>query len=564
MVRRWLLYVTVAALGTITVAAGASAGPDAGAASADGRYQTKVFIRGAQIHGANGLAVDANGRLLVASIFGSELVALDPQTGHFLQRLGLDIGVDSPDDVAVGPDGSIYWTDTLLGEVGRLAPDGEVTKQFIGQGVNPIAFTADGRLFVGQAFFGDGLYELDPDLLNPPRIVIPDTGAGGEPFPDQLNGFDFGPDGMLYAPQPFRGKLVRIDPESGAMEVVTDAFATTPPTSVEFDSQGNLYASLYEGTIVRVDPDTGAHEVVTRIRDAVLDNMVFDARDRLFVSNSDDGSVYAVAPGGGVRTLSPGGLILPGGIAAMEDASGRGSLFVADLWSLAQFDIDSGTLLDVDRQSRAGGGIVESWTVAPDGGNVIVTSWMSNAVQIWDPLAEAEVKVFRDFALPLNAIRFQGDLVVTELATGTVSRDDEMGTRSVVAAGLYVPTGLAATDDDLWVADWATGIVWKIVGDGATLTPPLFAAGGLHSPEGMAVDTDGTLLVVEAGEGRLSRIDPSTGHVTTVADGLELGLHGSRAIPVALSSVAVGRKGTIFVTGDRGNVVYRLHPLAAS
>jgi hypothetical protein len=41
----------------------------------------------------------------------------------------------------------------------------------------------------------------------------------------------------------------------------------------------------------RIDTDTGAHQVVTEISDAVLDNMVFDARDRLYVSNSDDGAV---------------------------------------------------------------------------------------------------------------------------------------------------------------------------------------------------------------------------------------------------------------------------------
>jgi sugar lactone lactonase YvrE len=521
-----------------------------------------VFIQGAAIHGANGLAVDASGNLLVASVFGGELVALDSRTGKILERLGHATGVDGPDDVAVGPDGSIYWTDILLGEVGRLEPDGMVTKQFVAPGMNPIAFKG-ARLFVGQAFMGDGLYELDPDLVDPPRVVIPDSGV--PPFGGQLNGFDFGPDGMLYSPQPFLGRIVRIDPETGAMAEVTDAFAADPPTSVEFDSRGRLYASLSGGSIVRVDAVTGAYRLVTKIRDAVLDNMVFDARDRLFVSNSDDGSVYAVAPGGGVRTLIPGGLILPGGIALMEGASGRESLFVADLWSLAEFDARSGRLLDVDRQSRAGGGIVEPWTVSPDGGNVIITSWMSNAVQIWDPAAGEEVRIFADPNLPMNAIRFQGELVVAELAPGSVVCLKEDGTKSPITTDIYYPTGLAATDDDLWVADWATGIVWKIVADGAILSTPQFIAGGFLLPEGMAVDRDGSLLVVEAGAGRLSRIDPA-GNVTTVADGLELGVQGSAGAPptLAMSSVAVERDGTIFVTGDLANVVYRLRPLPAS
>ena len=56
-----------------------------------------------------------------------------------------------------------------------------------------------------------------------------------------------------------------------------------------------------------------------------------------------------------------------------------------------------------------------------------------------------------------------------------------------------------------------------------------------------------------------------TGDVTTVADGLELGMQGSAGAPPtwALSSVAVAKNGTIFVTGDLANVVYRIRALPA-
>lgn len=558
IIRRVSMCIALAALVGLTVAPAAAAGPPESGGKPDVSSVTKVFVRGAEIHGANGLALDAEGRLLVASVFGGELVALDPVTGKIVKRIGHSAGVDGPDDVALGPDGSIYWTDIIIGEVGRLAPDGTVTKQSVGPGVNPIAFTDDGRLFVGQAFFGDGLYEVDPELADPPRTVIPDSTV--PPYIAQLNGFDFGPDGMLYSPQPFLKRIVRVDPETGAIAVV----ASMPdfPTSVEFDSQGRLHASLSGGTIVRVSTSTGEFETVTEIRDAVLDNMVFDDRDRLYVSNSDDGAIYAVAPGGGVRTLVPAGLILPGGVALLD-----GSLFVADLWSLAEFDARSGRLIEVDRQVREGGTIVEPWTVAPDSGNVIVTSWMSNAVQIWDPDANEQVEIFFDFAVPLNALRFQGDLVVAELGTGSVARESAAtGARSVIASGLVVPAGLAATDDDLWVADWATGIVWQIVADGVVLTQPRLTAAGLVGPEGMAVDRDGTLLVVEAGKGRLARIDPATGAVTTVAEGLDLEVQLSAAFPPtgALSSVAVDQTGTIFVSGDMADVIYRLQPVPRS
>jgi sugar lactone lactonase YvrE len=542
------------ALGVAPAAAGSSGqGPE-------GAYQVKEMIRGASIHGANGLAIDADGRLLVASVFGGELVAVDTRTGAITDRLGHDVGVDGPDDVALGPDGSVYWTDILAGEVGRLAPDGTTTKQAVAAGVNPIAFTGDGRLFVGQAFFGDGLYELDPALVDPPRTVIPDSGI--PPFAAQLNGFDFGADGMLYAPQPFLGRIVRIDPDSGALWPVVEGQPFT--ASVEFDASGRLFANQDDGRVVTVDIDAGTVDAVATIRGASsLDNMVFDAKGRLFVSDAHSGAVYVIAEGRGVRTLVKGGLMLPGGLAVMRGTADAESLFVADVWRLMEFDARSGRLVDIDPHSFLGP-MIQPWSVAPDGGNLILTYGGGNVAQVWDPRTEEAVETFTDFLFPFNAIRFGGDLVVAELGTGSVVAQDDNGTRTTLLSGLYVPRGLAATDTDLWVADWATGLIHQVAGDGA----PRVLASGLSFPEGMAVDRDGSLLIVESGAGRLTRIDPATGASSTVADGLAMEAQGPAAlasIGAEMSDVAVDSTGTIFVSaaGADDSAIYRISAVPA-
>lgn len=528
-----------------------------------GAYEMKVLVRGAPIHGANGLAIDQSGRLIIASGLGGELVVLDARTGHIVQRLGHGAGIDQlgPDDVAVGPDGSIYWTDFPGGLVGRVAPDGTVTKQLIAPGMNPIAFSSDGRLFAGQAFAGDGLWELDPDLQTPPRVVI--APSGPPPFFAQLNGFDFGPDGMLYAPQPFLQRIVRIDPETGATTTVADVSAAGHPGSVEFDSHGHLFASMADTNLVlSIDLATGAYDVFVALHATSLDNMVFDAADRLFVSDAYDGRIYRITSGGGVRTLSKGGLMLPGGAALMDDEQGDETLFVTDMWRVVQFDTTSGRQVGVDVTSHVGTVILQSWAVAPDDGNIIVSSFMQNAVQIWDPRTHSQVALYTDFVLPMNALRFDGDLVVAELGTGSVvQKDSGTGVKSVIATGLVYPLGLAASADDLYVGDWVTGTVWQIVADGATLTPARLVAGGLSHPEGLAIDRDGTLLVVESGPGRLSRIDPATGRVTTVASGLAIGMTATAPPSWALSSVVVGHGGRLYVTGDLADVVYRFSPL---
>ncbi len=98
--------------------------------------------------------------------------------------------------------------------------------------------------------------------------------------------------------------------------------------------------------------------------------------------------------------------------------------------------------------------------------------------------------------------------------------------------------------------------------DGVTLTPPRPVAFGLSGAEGLAVDRDGSLLVVEATIRQLTRIDPATGATSPVATGLRLGMlppPSPSFLPyMYVSGLAVDGRGTIYVTGDEGRVVYRL------
>jgi sugar lactone lactonase YvrE len=166
---------------------------------------------------------------------------------------------------------------------------------------------------------------------------------------------------------------------------------------------------------------------------------------------------------------------------------------------------------------------------------------------------------YPNFAVPLNAIGFQGDIVVAELLTGSVIRVSDNFT---MASGLYVPAGLAANGDDLWVSDWATGCVWQIIDDGEILEEPILVACELSNPEGLAINLDGNLLVVEVGAGCLSIIDLQTGNVSVLVEELGLGSTGVDGYPptYGFNGVAVSPSGYIYVTGDVDNVLYRFKP----
>lgn len=512
----------------------------------------QVLVRGAPLASANGLMFDAQDRLHVASVGSRSIFVLDPESGAILERYGPDAGVEGPDDLTFGPDGSLYWTALFTGAIGRRAPDGTTsTVAQLPPGANPITFSDDGRLFVALDFLGDGLYELDPTGARPPRLLIERLGF--------LNAMDFGPDGLLYGPIITEGRVVRIDVDAQppTVEPVADGFAF--PTAVKFNAAGQLYAvDAGAGQVVRIEPASGAKQLVATIEPG-LDNLAFDSRGRLFVSSNDDAFIVEVRPDGTTRTVSPGGLLSPGGIAVRPGPGGAEQLVVADMFALRAYDGRTG------EPGPAAHHMANS--VALDGDRLLVTSWFANAVEVLGADG-AVLERHTGFQTPLNAIRFGGDLVVAELGTGSVVRQrgaDPAG-RSVLASGLGVPSGLAASADDLWAADYAAGTLLQLVADGQPLAQPRVVARGLRGPKGLAVDRDGSLLVVETAAGALTRVDPATGQARAVAEGLAFNPpHPGTPPTTVFHSVAVGPSGAIYVTGGSPEgAIYRIEPAPAA
>jgi sugar lactone lactonase YvrE len=500
---------------------------------------------------------------------------MNPRNGRILHRLGTDLGVEFPDDLVFGPDGSLYWTELFMGHVSRMTPEGVVTKQLVGPGANSITFSPDGRLFVGLCFFGDGLYELDPELVASPRPIIEATPGNPHPL-GFMNAFAFGPDGRLYGPLVALGMLVSVDVgqpgdspvlspwEDGTIQIVATGF--TEPTAVKFDPWDQLHL-VDAGTdeVFRVDRTTGEKTVIAILEEG-LSNLAFDPWGELYLSNFQNGSITRILSSGQGRTLSPGGMVLPGGVAVLQRPDGRDAVFVADLWSLREFDgrtgRDVGAYKGPFLPSNDTPPLTKPMTVSADGDHLVVSSVLGGAVQVWDPQTDQVLEHY-PMPVPLNAIRFQDDIVVADVGLGGVVwvSDGEM-ILPMDGVNVFVPAGLATDGEVLWVADWATGIVWQIGFDGEDPLAPVPVAFGLANPEGLALDVDGSLLVVEAGARRLSRVDLTTGEKSVVVEGLELGVEASPGFPPTwtFNGVAVGHSGAIYITGDVGGVLYRIWP----
>jgi sugar lactone lactonase YvrE len=507
--------------------------------------QVEILATGAPFHSANGPAFGPDGNLYFGSVGGREIIVMDPETGAVIKRLGEEVGVTSPDDITFGPDGSLYWTNLMTGEVGRLAPDGTATSQKVGLGVNPITFSDDGRLFVALDFFGDAFYELDPALVAPPRLLAEQLGF--------LNAFDFGPDGYLYGPIYIRGQFVRIDVNADPVTIETIADGFILPAAAKFDAQGRLHVlDQATGEVTLLNPETEEKSVLATLPPGI-DNLAFDAQGRLFVTHNSQASVFEVKTDGTVRTVSPGGMTAPAGVAIMTQ-NGVDTIYTANVMAINPFDAQTG---------QAGAPYeANAVTVAPDGENLLLTSWFANVVEIWNPATGRAIASYHDFAVPLNAIRFQGDLIVAELGTASVLRASGVDPtqRTPLISGMGVPAGLAATTNELWVSDFATGQILQLVAGGEVLAEPIVIASGLMGPEGLAVTDEGLLLVVESSAKRLSAIDLETGEVGLIAEDLALGLPAWPGLsPLGLlNGVTIDAAGTIYVTGDIDNVLYRI------
>ena len=506
----------------------------------------EVLVAPSSFSGVHGLAIDASGRLLAGSVIGYSMWEVDRQTGAAKVLIGGPEG--QADDIAVGPRGELAWTNYLMGMLryreSDTAPMRVLAKDL--PGLNSVDFDRrNGKLYASQVFLGDALWEIDVAGQRPPRLIVKDMGG--------FNGFEVGPDGMLYGPLWFKGSVVKIDPADGRITVINSEFKI--PAAANLDGKGNLWVvDTQTGELCRVDLATGKKTVAKQLKTA-LDNLAIAPDGTIYISNMADNSIEAYNPvTGELRLLTGGKLAVPAGIKLDGD-----SLWVADIFGFRQVDVRSGTVKDIFRMQASE--MEYPFGVGVSSRQFALTSWFTGTVQMIDR-ATLKSEMIHGFKAPYDAIPLEdGSVLVAELATGTISRVAASAAheKKVVAEGLAGPTQMVLGKDGALYVTEAAGKLTRIdMGSGAKTT----VAEGLALPEGLAQTPWGTFIVAEAAAARLVEIDPVTGSKRSVAEQLPIGLPAGPGMPppYVVTGVAVGADGQVYFSANRNNAIYRVRP----
>ncbi|MFT3929226.1 MAG: SMP-30/gluconolactonase/LRE family protein [Spongiibacteraceae bacterium] len=498
-----------------------------------------------RLFGANGLRKGADGRIYVAQVSGSQVSAIDVNTGDIetISPLGGDI--IAPDDLVFDPQGNLYVTEISEGRVGMRDTKGNY-RVVNGEMpcANPITFY-NGRLFAGECRPGGRIMELD---LN---------GGPGRVIADNLmmpNAMEVGPDGKLYFPQMVTNEICRVSLDGGPVEKVAGDLGV--PDSVKFDAQGFIVSTqVASGQVLRIDPRTGEKAILAQLSPG-LDNLTF-VGERLFVSNIG-GTIDEVLGDGTSRSVVPDSLLFPLGLAVDTD----GTLLIAD--GGFTYALKNGKRHALGMFFTPGyPGYVRGIVNAAAGEFVVTTS--NGQVSRWWPAQQEHEVLAEGFDRPYGvALTANGTAIFADAGTGRVIAIQSSGVE-ILASDLQEPKGIAiAADGTCFVSEENTGRVLS-VGRGKTE----LVLDGLQQPQGLLARGD-SLYIVDAGAKEIVEYNLAKKSQRVIASGLPLGapagvtpkflkpfppLSGSMG---NFAGIAASADGTLYISADGDGSVLAL------
>jgi sugar lactone lactonase YvrE len=511
--------------------------PAATAAAAAEGWALERLTQPSRLYCANGLRTGKDGRVYVAQVAGSQVSAIDVDTGAIETISPIGGPIVGPDDLVFDDDENLYVTEITENQVRVLRPNGSTDVLAELRVANPITYH-QGRLIAGELVMGGRIVEINRDG-GAPRVILDNI--------PMVNAFDVGPDGKLYFPAQGANEIWRIGLEGGGQpEVVAKDLGV--PDSVKFHPDGYIVSTqVYSGQVLKIDPSTGEKSVLADIGPG-LDNVTFVGK-RIFVSHIT-GSIHEIVAPGKIKALVEKGLQWPLGLAV----GGSGELFVAD-GGFTYMLRPGGEMQLIGMLFSPG---FPGWVrdVAAAGADTWIVTTANGDVARWRPAEQQHEKLASGYDRLMGvAVAPGGAVVFAEMPTGRLLSWDG-GHTSELARGLNRPMGVAICKDAVYVAECGAGCVSKLSGG---KREPLLD--GLDEPQGLAVMAD-RLYVLDVGAKQLIQCDLSGGTRRVIAWNLpvgappgiiakQLGGVGDMCGPMhSFSGLTAGADGTIYVAAD--------------
>lgn len=368
----------------------------------------KTFLKvGAPISGFAGLTIDNDGNLIVCNAVYKNLLLFNPHEKKFIGTVFELPGFSFPDDVTLFSPNSGFnnpggisissfldgriWTRLNTGQVIESNPGPffsciecgvtPVTTDFAHFGANPIAYNVnDDFLYFSSVFNPTVLFKLDWRGTSPAQDITLDWSLANPPnVPFTFNAFSFNPlDGLLYAPCPSGGKVVKVDvnPLSANFGIVFDVVAgISNPIAVEVANNGLVYIlSRITGKVLQFNTSTNILTEIATL-EPPLDNIVINnALGKLYITNNQNTIFEVKADSGKTKILYTAPIKGPTDLAVDND-----SVYIADDASLKQVDGGSAKIIrtlisDAEGSSLLGLSSIGGITVEPGkNGKIVLT-----------------------------------------------------------------------------------------------------------------------------------------------------------------------------------------------
>jgi sugar lactone lactonase YvrE len=263
------------------------------------------------------------------------------------------------------------------------------------------------------------------------------------------NGLRMGSDNHLYVAQAFGGQISAVNLDGGDSKIVSPADgAIVAPDDLAFDSRGNLFVTEVMSARVSALRPNGDVQVIAE--HVPVANGIVVHNDRIFMSEfNPEGRILELYPEGAPPRVIASNLMMPNALSVGPD-----DYLYFPLVPLG-----------------------EVWRVAISGGN--------------------SEKVAAGFDIP-TAVKFSpgGLLTVVESGTGAViGLDVKTGEKTKIGQVAYGIDNLAYTDDGrLFVSHFTDGSITEIKGASENQA---VVNGGMLGPFGLATGSDGNLVIAD-------------------------------------------------------------------